>query len=101
MAGEIVRRSRVVDNIRRILDAQAEVGAFLARAWRKYGAEFNQHVDGAYGLVVVNKETRGMLVNQWSLGIHPIFYRFVRNTLAIESSLKKWQLGILNLIKAI
>ena len=38
--------------------AQAEVGAFLARAWRKYGAEFNQHVDGAYGLVVVNKETR-------------------------------------------
>ena len=76
------------------LDAQAEVGAFLARAWRKYGAEFNQHVDGAYGLVVVNKETRECWLTNDPLGIHPIFYRFVRNTLAIESSLKKWQLGI-------
>ena len=76
------------------LDAQAEVGAFLARAWRKYGAEFNQHLDGAYGLVVGNKETRECWLTNDPLGIHPIFYRFVRNTLAIESSLKKWQLGI-------
>ena len=74
------------------LDVQSDVGAFLARTWRKYGTEFNQHVDGAYGLVVVNKRTWECWLTNDPLGVHPIFYRFVRNSLAIESSLKKWQL---------